>query len=235
MNESSVQTQPKGIVFQPHPASKTFIDLTGKTYGRLTVIGLAPKRRQSVMWHCKCACGNYRIVSGVNLKQGFSESCGCLNSEVLSQRNTTHGLSLSTEHKSWIGMRQRCCNPRNPSYKRYGGRGITMHEEWKGCGGFEKFLQCVGSAPSRSHSIDRINNDGNYEPGNVRWATSFEQANNNRSNFRIEINGVTKTLAEWVREYRTNYGTVLHRIKNMHMDPLEALTNPIKQTGRRHA
>lgn len=124
-----------------------------------------------------------------NLASGASTSCGCYKREVAGSQVRRHGLSGSGEYRSWAGMIVRCTDPDSAAWEHYGARGIRVHAAWVGRGGFERFVAHVGPRPSPQHSIDRIDNDGNYEPGNVRWATAKEQARNTRRNVWIELNG----------------------------------------------
>jgi hypothetical protein len=169
-------------------------DLTGLVFGRLLVIGFSrstlmgaktPKKR--VFWRCRCECGEETEVQTSNLNGRNVESCGCLARDRVRERNRTHGRSKTQIHHVWTQMRQRCENTNNPNYRNYGGRGIRVCDRWKGPGGFERFLADVGERPAgraarrTPWTLDRINNDGDYEPGNVRWATDEQQAKNRRN------------------------------------------------------
>ena len=173
------------------------VDLTGQRFGRLTVVeraGSAPAGRP--LWNCRCACGGAVVVVGANLKNGNTRSCGCLraeecgktgartaaaNSRAGTEKRVKHGHARAVNrhplYSTWNSMKDRCRNPRNPKYRLYGGRGIRVCSRWED---FVAFLADMGTKPSPKHSIDRIDNDGNYEPGNVRWATPHQQNRNRR-------------------------------------------------------
>lgn len=148
-------------------------DLTGKRYGRWSVLGPGDDYEH---WRCRCDCGTERDVGHASLRKGFSRSCGCLKLEMVRKVNKTHGLTRTPAHRSWVAMRQRCYNPKTTRYSRYGGRGIKVCDRWRYS--FEEFLKDMGQPPSDRHSIDRIDVDGDYEPGNCRWATPLEQRHN---------------------------------------------------------
>lgn len=168
--------------------------LTGKKFHRLTVLGFAGKR----YWYCQCDCGNITRVAGYYLKDGQSKSCGCYSKERRKVVPLTHGKTKTKTYRSWYHIKTRCYNQKCPSYKHYGGRGITMCERWRNS--FENFLADMGEPPTKNHSIDRIDVNGNYEPSNCRWATSVEQNNNRRNNKHFTYKGKTQTYAEWCRE-----------------------------------
>ena len=154
-------------------------DLTGSKFDRLQVIEEGPKASdRHATWICKCDCGNITTVKSSYLLQGITRSCGCYNIEQIKLANTTHGKSNTSEYEIWCGMKKRCYNPNYKEFRYYGGRGITICDSWKNS--FEAFYQDMDRRPSSKHSIDRVNNDGNYEPSNCRWATIKEQNNNKR-------------------------------------------------------
>lgn len=161
-------------------------DYTGKRFGRLQVLK-ADLSGRNVRWTCLCDCGKQSLVATAKLTNGHTRSCGCLSREAIAESRTTHGKTKTPEYKSWQKIIERCESPLDPAFARYGGRGITIAEAWRK--DFPAFLAEVGERPSPHHSIDRIDNDKGYEPGNVRWATPTEQACNRRSNVWVEIGG----------------------------------------------
>lgn len=170
------------------------IDLTGKTFGFLTVISRGKSITKKVKWLCKCNhknCHNFTIVAGDKLRSGHTQSCGCLKFIKLRKEVTKHGLYLSREHKIWRKMKSRCLNPNDASYFRYGKRGITICESW--INSFETFYCDMGISPSIRHSIERINNNLGYNKKNCKWALATEQAQNRRISpiNKTGIRGVT--------------------------------------------
>lgn len=173
-----------------------FIDITGKRFGRLTVLHRAGWKGKAIMWACRCDCGKLHDVNGQALRDGHSQSCGCLHHEGIADRNRTHGLSDSPEYRNWAAMLTRCTNPESQDYPNYGGRGITVCERWKS---FENFYADMGPRPGPAHTVDRKDNNGNYEPANCRWATPRQQARNRRNNALVTYQDETLLLTEWAR------------------------------------
>ena len=158
----------------------TALDLSKSTFGLLTPSSHRPGVGTEVVWLCRCACGGETEATAGSLQAGNSTNCGCVRRSGLKQRNTTHGLGKPPEYNTWANMIQRCHNPDHPKFRYWGGRGISVCAEWRES--FAAFLAYVGPRPSPRHSIDRFpDNSGDYEPGNVRWATQKEQVANSRS------------------------------------------------------
>lgn len=170
------------------------IDLAGKRFGRLAVLERAPSATKDIRYLCLCDCGESVVTTGNNLRRGKSKSCGCWRKIAPTLFNTTHGMKDTPEYRVWTSLKTRCTNPAAKSYPDYGGRGISVSPEWEK--DFKAFFDHVGPRPSRNHSIDRIDNDGNYEVGNVQWATREEQRRNRRDANKLNqfsINGVRPT------------------------------------------
>lgn len=189
--------------------------LGGRQFGRLTAGGYEGSQSGISLWRCRCVCGNEVVVQRCALVSGNTRSCGCLSIEIATARlvalNKTHGLSGTPEYRIWKDMRRRCRNPKR-GRGAYTARCIRVCERWDES--FEAFLEDVGPRPSPEHSIDRIDNDGDYGPDNVRWATHREQANNTTRNRWIEYDGKRMTLAQWSRETNIKSATIAYRLKS---------------------
>jgi len=189
-----------------HPSN--FIDITGQRFGRLVVIRYrgyeTPKGTsdsRNALWLCKCDCGNKAVVRGTHLRSGETRSCGCITRK--------HGKCKSKTYSSWKGLIQRCLNKNNKRYMDYGGRGIKVCDEWKT---FNGFYSDMGDKPE-GKTIERIDNNGNYEPKNCSWATPKEQQRNNGRNHIVEYKGVSMCISGWSEKLGMNKGTLLARIK----------------------
>jgi len=211
------------------------IDLTGRKFGRLTALRFTGETKSSGrIWECRCDCGKTLRASVGQLRSGMTKSCGCWNLDVLRERSTKHGYS-KRGHKNriywiWGHIKSRCNSPSNPDYANYGGRGISICEEWKDFNAFLKWASSTGY--HEGLSIDRIDVNGNYEPSNCRWANDSEQANNKRNN-HIEIyNGKPHTLAELSRISGIPYHTLKARLNVMKWPLEKALKHPVRDCGR---
>lgn len=203
------------------------LDLSGQIFGRLTVITEGGRSSNGrVKWLCVCECGNEKEIDNGSLKKGVSTSCGCYNKELLSLRKV-HGAGQTVEYKAWSEIKRRCFNQKRNGYESYGGRGITVCERW--LNSFEKFLEDMGLRPSKLHSVDRIDNNLNYEPTNCKWSTRAEQNRNTRRNINVTINGETKVLKDWADAFGLEYDKVKNRVRRLNWSIEEALE--IKKRG----
>lgn len=208
------------------------IDITGQRFGRLTVLRkgpIRPSKQGGSNWICQCDCGNETIAVGSALRSGNTQSCGCLSAEwskllgstkaFIDKRARTvtkHGHKrrgrASIEYKTWLGIKARCYRPAHKDYPNWGGRGIKVCDRW--LHSFENFLADMGERPPEKTSIDRIDTNGHYEPGNCRWANDIEQGENKRNNIRITIDGIEFTsIWQACARFGTRYGTVMMRIE----------------------
>lgn len=174
------------IVLDPtRPSGPRFDDISGRRFGRLVAVEYAGRdRSRQPYFRLRCDCGNMTVAYAGSVKRGATQSCGCLHSEATSKALRTHGHASvdhkTGEYRAWVQMKTRCFNPNYSERHLYGGRGITVCDRW--CDSFEAFLADMGEKPSPTHSLDRFPNpNGNYEPGNCRWATPTQQANNRRT------------------------------------------------------
>lgn len=204
------------------------MDMVGMKVGRLTVnerIENSPEGK--ARWLCACECGGSVSIEGKYLRRGRTHHCGCLRGENSITHGSTIGRQLTSEYRCWKAIKNRCYNHAGPNFVLYGGRGICVCDRWlDSC---EAFLTDMGKRPSSKHSIDRIDNDGNYEPSNCRWATGSEQARNRRSTRWIEVNGERLSAADWSRRLGGNT-TLVHRRLHLGWTEEDAVLTPV---GRR--
>lgn len=209
-------------------------DLTGREFNRWKVLGFAGwDSTKTALWNCVCKCGTERVVNGRNLKGNKSRSCGCIKAEKAIERlgKLYDGIPsvYRREYGIWVNMKQRCNNPNASMYSVYGGRGIKVCDRWNES--FDAFLDDLGPVPSDDHSIGRIDNNGDYEPGNCEWQTDDEQYNNKQSSVRIAWNGVTKTATQWSRELGVPTSRIKYRI-DKGWNAESALTMPCQRISR---
>ena len=211
--------------------SKNLTDLTGSRFGRWTVLEYAGRsKRGEVQYKCRCDCGTERVLRRTSLTSGNSKSCGCLSRDVAKERGTTHGDSKSRLYRIWAGIIQRCCNDRERyEWEKYGGRGITVCEEWRKYDAFRDWA--LSSGYSEDLTIDRIKNECGYNPDNCKWSTMKEQQNNKRNNRRLTWNGETKTVTEWAEIVGIKKTTIKERL-NAGWPVGKALTEPVRQRTR---
>lgn len=201
-----------------------------KTINRFTVLGFSKRGgtpgHPRYFWRCRCSCGTVKDVDHGALVSGGTKSCGCLRKE----RATKHGGYKTPEYGIWACMVNRCRNPNYGQYKDYGGRGISVHQEW--VTSFSAFLADVGPRPSPLHTLDRFpNKNGNYEPGNVRWATRKEQQRNTRSNRMLTFNGETLCVTEWAERLGIKPDVIRKRLRTG-WTVEEIIRTPVKPTGQ---
>ena len=176
-------------------------NLTGEKFGRLTVLNRMPHYNGRLSWLCRCDCGGSKITDSKALRTGAVSSCGCARK--------SHGQSNSPLHKVWTSMRERCSNPASKSFKHYGARGIKVCERWNN---FELFLSDMGPRPP-NHSIERDDNDKDYEPSNCYWATQSEQMNNTTRSRHLTAGGKTMTMAQWARQLNGSSDVISRRLQ----------------------
>jgi hypothetical protein len=185
-------------------------DLSGERFGRLVVVAIDSHKPRR--WACICDCGNRTVVDNGNIRSGHTKSCGCLARD----SRTTHAQSYTSEYKTWKNIKSRCYFQKGPNFKVYGGRGIRVCDRWlygeDGKTGFGCFISDMGPRPSREHSIERLDVNGNYEPSNCEWATKKKQCRNTRANRIVYYKGKRQTLAEAVETSGLKYNTVIHRL-----------------------
>lgn len=200
----------------------------GQRFTRLTVVRFVERRTTGYYWLCACDCGAERLARASALRDGSSRSCGCLRSEEQSARQTIHGRHGTPTWVTWSAMRARCYSPLPEVTQYHGARGIRVCERWND---FAAFLADMGERPSLAHSIDRIDPDGDYEPGNCRWATHAQQANNKRNNVYVEHNGERRTVAEWSALLGVSSHRLAYRLR-AGWDFSRAVSQPPAKVGR---
>lgn len=204
----------------------------GQRYGRLVSVWFVDIHKGHRRWLFRCDCGNESIAHALNVRRGATRSCGCLEHETrvanCATGRTKHGRARTLEYRTWISMNRRCADPTRPDYPRYGGRGIKVCERWRNS--FETFFADMGERPSIKHSIDRIDHDGHYEPGNCRWALGKTQQRNLSSNRRVLYEGQEMTLAEACEcaGRLADYDAIYMRVIKCGWSLEKALTKPIR-------
>lgn len=201
------------------------LHLTGHKYNRWTVIGEAGKDKHgATFWICQCDCGKTGQVRTTHLRLGVSKSCGCLQREVATAEKTTHGLHRHPLYDVWYAMHRRTSNPDDPGYPNYGGRGISVCGRWSS---LENFVTDMGPSYRKGLTIDRVNNDGNYEPGNCRWTTRVVQQRNRTNTVTLTYLGKTLPLAEWADIFEIKYNTLHKRVVAYEWSTEKALTKGV--------
>lgn len=202
-------------------------DLTGKRFGRLTVIGVEDNGKRNTYYACQCDCGNVKVVRSDALLSGCTVSCGCKKKEqdrINLTANHSHKMSGTRLYNIWAGLKGRCNNPNDPRYDRYGGRGISVCDEWNTS--FQSFYDwAISNGYSENLTIDRIDNDGNYEPANCKWSTNKEQCNNRATNINIKIGNATKTLTEWCEIFDVDVARTMARYHRDEFITIDRLFN----------
>lgn len=204
---------------------RPLLDMSNFKTETMQVIGRAEATKEGkARWKCLCFCGNKYEATGSHLRGGNGTSCGCLKGGRISEKISRHGLTGTKEHKAWDSMIQRCTNKNDKDFHRYGGRGICVFEKW--ATSFEEFLSFMGNAPSKKHSLDRIDVNGNYEPGNCRWSDAKVQASNRRNSVYADDEHVSLL---WDRFGRTPiYQRALWRIRVKKMGIADAVFQPAR-------
>ena len=202
-------------------------DLTGKKFNRLTVLSKCNYNNKygRCMWHCKCDCGKELDLCSNSLLKNNTKSCGCLKMEIIKNRFATHKESKTRLYFVWGAIKKRCYKQNNPGYKNYGGRGIKMCDEWKN--DYVKFRDWAKNNGYKENlTIDRINNNGNYEPNNCRWVNRHIQNSNTRRTHFITFNGEIHTMKEWSKILNIKYSTLANRLLTYKWSIEKALSTP---------
>lgn len=230
MADEKIAPEVRPVARNRRRTSKKFSDLTGQTFERLTVVKrgddyIRSSGKPVIRWECICQCGKNVLVESYHLKRGYTKSCGCFRRDI----NSTHRGTGTTEHNIWATMKARVLNPNHIGYERYGGRGITICDEWMV---FENFLRDMGHRPP-GMTLERINNDGPYSASNCKWATPTEQARNRTNNTFLEVDGVSRTIAEWGEVSGIRSSVICNRLF-MGWNPKRCVTEPVNRHTRKN-
>lgn len=210
----------------PIPSHPLFKNLTGRRFGKLSVISYAGRVNGAHSWNCQCDCGGFKVVNSQCLAHGLTASCGCL----MSNRHASHHMTSTKEYRAWCHMKERCYRPACKEYRNWGARGIKVCDRW--LNSFENFFADVGPAPSARHSLDRFPNaEGNYEPGNCRWATQKMQMRNTRETKFLTYHSIRRPLREWAEMLNVSPLTLWSRVNRGWPDD-EVIGRPFND-GRR--
>ncbi len=214
-----------------------WVDLTGQKFGRLAIVsyvGINPKNNGSV-WNVLCDCGTTKMVAGVSLRSGNTQSCGCLNRERVSARHTTHGATANKkanpEYQVWQAMIARCHNETDKAFKNYGARGITVCDQWRHS--YATFIADMGSRPTPKHTIERKENNSGYSPENCVWDTRHNQSRNHRRNRMLTYAGRTQCLTDWAKELNLTVGAMNYRVRENWSEEMILNTPMAPRKGRR--
>lgn len=227
-------TKSCGCLHNEELGNRRIIDLTGKRFGRLVVIGRADNKGKETYWKCKCDCGSIKEINGNRLRNGRTKSCGCLkrnikfDSSVQNNSNLTHGKSKTRLYRIYQKMKRRCYRPEEKYYENYGGRGIDICDEWRE--DFQAFYDwAMENGYSDDLSIDRRDNDKGYSPDNCKWSTAKEQANNTRSTIFITYKGNRKPVSEWSKIIGIRQDTLSNRKRKGWSDE-KCIETPLNRT-----
>lgn len=203
--------------------AKTIVPI-GTRFGQLRLQAILGQEKGHRMWECLCDCGQLTVVLAGNVKRGLTKSCGCYRRQHSAALLTIHGMKRTPEYGIWSKMKGRCLTPTDAAYDQYGRRGITVFGPW--IDDFMEFYRYIGPRPTSAHTIERINNNEGYEPGNVKWATRKEQNRNKRNTTWLTLNGVTLCSAEWTERLNIKRGTIWYR-KQLGWSDEKILTHPL--------
>lgn len=211
--------------------AKILKDLTGKRFGKLTVVSFDHMLRTRSYWKCVCDCGGTRIVSVDHLRNGDTVDCGCIVRKKAPPLHIKHNMSYSRLYQIWALMKARCNNPNRREYRWYGGRGIKVCEEWLEFTPFMNWAMKFGY--NEDLTLDRIDNDGDYCPSNCRWVSMDVQANNKSTNRYITHNGQTKTITQWATDNNMPYYVLKKRLDKLHWDFEKAISVPPRKMKKK--